>query len=386
MTDSFYENLKGFTQFAELSKPGHYQPAPGDWFVVVTDIENSTSAIDSGKYKEINLSGAAAIMSVLNITGKMAIPYTFGGDGATMLIPAGHVEKTLEALAAVQSKVHSAFDLTLRAGVIGVQALYDEGASLQVGKFFLGVGVSQAMFQGNALSLAERWLKKGHANVQLAGKHQGEPDLQGLECRWEPIQNRNGKIVSLLVKVTPAYEEHAWETYAECLKAIEAIYPEHAKSCPSNALTLRLSFSPKMLYREVCLRAGHAWYSKLTYLLEIMTQNLIGAISFATGRKLLGFDGKQYKQELISNSDSRKFDETLRMVLDSTQEQHDTLRVILQKRHEAGQIVYGMHESPQALMTCLVFSAAGNHVHLVDGADGGYALAAKQMKQQSAGS
>jgi hypothetical protein len=35
-------------------------------------------------------------------------------------------------------------------------------------------------------------------------------------------------------------------------------------------------------------------------------------------------------------------------------------------------------------MTCLVFSLAGDHVHFIDGADGGYALAAKQMKQQNA--
>ena len=58
---------------------------------------------------------------------------------------------------------------------------------------------------------------------------------------------------------------------------------------------------------------------------------------------------------------------------------------MLKKRFELGQITYGIHESSQALMTCLVFSLAGNHVHLIDGADGGYALAAKQMKQQAHG-
>jgi hypothetical protein len=34
-------------------------------------------------------------------------------------------------------------------------------------------------------------------------------------------------------------------------------------------------------------------------------------------------------------------------------------------------------------MTCLVFSLAqGRHVHFIDGADGGYALAALQLKAQ----
>ena len=34
----------------------------------------------------------------------------------------------------------------------------------------------------------------------------------------------------------------------------------------------------------------------------------------------------------------------------------------------------------RALMTCLVFEREGRQVHFVDGADGGYALAAKAMK------
>jgi hypothetical protein len=33
-------------------------------------------------------------------------------------------------------------------------------------------------------------------------------------------------------------------------------------------------------------------------------------------------------------------------------------------------------------MTCLVFDRDGRQVHFVDGADGGYALAAKKMKER----
>ncbi|MGK7928621.1 MAG: DUF3095 family protein [Spirulina sp.] len=38
--------------------------------------------------------------------------------------------------------------------------------------------------------------------------------------------------------------------------------------------------------------------------------------------------------------------------------------------------------SERALMTCLVSSGEDYHVGFIDGADGGYALAAKGMKQQ----
>ena len=40
--------------------------------------------------------------------------------------------------------------------------------------------------------------------------------------------------------------------------------------------------------------------------------------------------------------------------------------------------------SREALITCLVESHAGRHLHFVDGSEGGYALAARQLKAQLA--
>ena len=380
--DDFYKNVKGFGQFSQLSDPSHYVAAPASWCVVVTDVINSTLAIENGQYKDINLSGAAVIMSILNLAREVALPYAFGGDGATMLIPASLRDEALQALAAVQTKVELAFNLELRTGLVPVQALYDAGCTLLVGKFHLSSTASQAVFQGNALAMAEQWLKKNSDNVIRPQTSTGEPDLEGLECRWQPLHNRHGKIISLLVKVAPAYEKQAWKIYAETLKAIEAIYPEHSQSSPATTGGMQLSFSPATLMREVKLRSRDSLPAKAFYCIRMLLTNLIGKCSFLSKRKLLGFDGAQYLQELVANSDSRKFDEMLRMVLDSTQSQHDELVHTLETKRASGQILYGLHESSQALMTCLVFSTSGDHVHLVDGADGGYALAAKQLKQQ----
>lgn len=41
-----------------------------------------------------------------------------------------------------------------------------------------------------------------------------------------------------------------------------------------------------------------------------------------------------------------------------------------------------MHKSREALVTCIVRSFTGNHMHFVDGSDGGYALAARGLKAQ----
>ena len=54
----------------------------------------------------------------------------------------------------------------------------------------------------------------------------------------------------------------------------------------------------------------------------------------------------------------------------------------LDERQAKGKLVYGLHASKAALMTCLIFNRQGEHVHFVDGADGGYALASAQMKEK----
>ena len=45
---------------------------------------------------------------------------------------------------------------------------------------------------------------------------------------------------------------------------------------------------------------------------------------------------------------------------------------------------FGIHRQAAAIMTCIVPSISeSNHVHFVDGAAGGYALAAKQFKLEA---
>lgn len=66
--------------------------------------------------------------------------------------------------------------------------------------------------------------------------------------------------------------------------------------------------------------------------------------------------------------------------LDGKDTQAEQLQSYLEAEHRAGRLVYGMHKSREALLTCIIQSYNGNHLHFVDGSDGGYALAARELK------
>jgi hypothetical protein len=73
----------------------------------------------------------------------------------------------------------------------------------------------------------------------------------------------------------------------------------------------------------------------------------------------------------------------LRMVLDCSVEQILQIRAYLDARCAAGELCYGIHISSTALMTCYAHDDKdGHHIHFIDGAEGGYAMAARQLKQQ----
>jgi hypothetical protein len=73
------------------------------------------------------------------------------------------------------------------------------------------------------------------------------------------------------------------------------------------------------------------------------------------------------------------------MVLDCTLAQRRAIEDVLAAAHERGDIVYGMHRSDSALMTCLLFGLKDSrHLHFIDGTDGGFTFAAHAMKAQIA--
>ena len=73
--DGFYADIEAFDDFTRVANIENYQVAPADWHLIIADVVSSTKAIAEGRYKDVNMIGAACINAVLNISQKKGIPY-----------------------------------------------------------------------------------------------------------------------------------------------------------------------------------------------------------------------------------------------------------------------------------------------------------------------
>ncbi|WP_456672193.1 DUF3095 family protein [Bradyrhizobium sp. LM2.9] len=64
--DRFYEALVPFDFFDDVVRRDRYRPLPDDWIIAVTDVSQSTEAIEQGRYREVNTAGAAVLAAVSN--------------------------------------------------------------------------------------------------------------------------------------------------------------------------------------------------------------------------------------------------------------------------------------------------------------------------------
>ncbi|PCH72006.1 MAG: adenylate cyclase, partial [Rhodobacteraceae bacterium] len=77
-SDKFYDALPLRTSFGDLSDPANYTALPDGWMIGASDIVGSTRAVAAGKYKTVNMIGAAVISAQINAAAGRAFPFVFG--------------------------------------------------------------------------------------------------------------------------------------------------------------------------------------------------------------------------------------------------------------------------------------------------------------------
>ena len=377
--NTFYGAIPVFRGFASLMDPSLYSALPDDWSIGVADIVESTKAIAEARYKAVNMAGASVIAAITNALEGREFPFVFGGDGASFAVSPDDLERAREALAATATWVEEGLDLVMRVALVPVAAVRAQGLDVRVARFGPSPNLSYAMFSGGGLGWAETAMKRGEFSVPKAPPGT-QPDLSGLSCRFEEIPSVRGLILSVLVVPARGADPAAFRKVIEDVIALVERSPDAGRPVPPGGPPLK--WPPAGVEYEARAARGRPLLWRRAF---VLANTLFVYLVMRFGISVGGFVPKTYVQQVVENSDFRKYDDGLRMILDCTPELERALTQRLAAAASAGVARHGLHRQDAAMMTCFTPSALrSDHVHFIDGARGGYASAATALKATAA--
>jgi hypothetical protein len=370
-----------------LSSKEYFVSLPESWHVIVADIANSTEAVKAGRHTDINLIAAGGLIAALNVAKsfKTEIPYFFGGDGGIVIVPEELVEKVLSGLNAHRLNSLKNFSLYLRIGSVPVTDILKAGFELKLAKVAIGTELNKSVVIGDGLKYAEDLVKRNyHYDEAQRIKDLEDFDisalnLQGLECRWDKIKPRNRglEVVCLLIESTDVKDQ--LPVYNNVLQKLDEIYGATEKRHPLSVNRLQLVTSFRKFRNEMKARYSK-W--KIGYLLKLLFQSIIGRLYFKYNIKVNNLRGGDYLKQVIEFSDTLTFDGRINTIVSGTAENRTELLDYLKKEEQKGLLLYGHHVSSESIMTCYIENLNNKHIHFVDGADGGYTGAARELKSK----
>jgi hypothetical protein len=377
----FYRDLKSFSDFSGINNAENFFRVPGNWVVLVTDVKGSTKAVHEGRFKDVNMLGASAITIVSNEMKTSNTVSVFGGDGATILMPDTMFDKLRPQFVGLIKLAKQRFGLELRVGAVRISDLDQLDSPIFVGKYQVSNTTTLAQMMGAGCTKAETLVKSGLAPAMCLTESEPSlpPNLGGLSCRLDSFQSRNGQILSIIVK--PKQDgESTWVRNVLMAQIKSVLGGDLFSANPVSKSQLKWRLFSKTISAEIRFRQQKVW-DFITVFLNATMANMMIKCNISAG----GFVPEKYKSEIAAQSDFKKFDDKLRMVIDCTELQSKKIFELLDQAKAEGRIFYGVHKSRKAVVTCITYSAgAGDHVHFVDGEGCGYTNAAVQLKAQLA--
>lgn len=375
--EMFYSRLPvNQISLSELLMEEHlFYKVPDSWHVLITDVKKSTQAVASGKHETVNLVATGSIVAVLNIAYKanLSVPFFFGGDGATFILPPLILDDVLKALLIHQQNTEKNFQIELRVGQVPVKKIYEKENKLQISKLKASQLFSIPILLGDGLTYAEKIIKGDNYVPDFISGNEDDLDLSGMQCRWDKIKppENYDEVVSLLVIANHGINQAT--VFKSVIDKLDEIYGEPERRKPITVSRLKLKATLNKIGTE--MRAKLGGYN-IFYLVKNLFTTMLGTLYFRTKK------GQTYLHQLVEFSDTLVLDGKINTVISGTRQQREALQSELDKMEKEDKISYGLHVSNESVMSCYVRNMNEDHIHFVDGSEGGYTKAAGVLKKK----
>lgn len=378
---NFYKDLLPLQlPITDILYDHNFSQIPPSWYIIIADVKNSTTAVNNGRHNDVNLVAAGSLIAALNIckNRKIEVPYFFGGDGGSLLVPQPILKEVLAGLTLHNQNCQKYFALEMHIGFMSIQEVLEAGRTIKITKHKIDNFFHKALIIGNGMQYAEKQIKHA-ANLEepINKYHQRRLSLTGLECRWDrvspPVAEHN--VVCYLIE--PLQLENQLSTFHNVLSQMETIFGDIKNRNPLSIDRLKLLLSFNRLKKEMLAKYGR-W--KITYFISSFLKTIFGWFVFKFHVNTPEFDTQYYIEQLISHADTLMIDGRINTIIAGTPQQHTQFLTYLSDQENAGQLLFGHYSNKESVITCYIENYKDKHVHFLDGADGGYTEAAKELK------
>jgi len=291
-----------------------------------------------------------------------------------LLVPASLVDKLMLALNEHRENTFRNFGLELRVGHMPVAEIYQKQHKLNISKVKMGEEFSIPIVLGDGLRYAERVVKGEDFVPYLPEAKTAALDLDGMECRWDRIKPPENMFEVVCLLAVVRNDEQQAIVYKKVLDKIDEIYGQQQIRNPISVRKLKLKATLGKI--DIEMRAKLGRFDPL----YLITNWLITII----GKFYLRYDkgGKRYLHRLVELSSTLIVDEKINTVISGTAQQRELLIACLNQMERDGEIIFGWHASKESVMSCYVRDRLDQHIHFVDGSEGGYTQAAGMLKKK----
>jgi len=380
-----FKKIPPLDSLDEVIDESLYTDAPDDWWLFLTDVVSSTIHIEQGLYREVNAAAVAFLVAALNASPSPDnIPFTFGGDGSTLLAPPSDRKAIQDALGAAREMVKNTFNLEMRIGICQVSRLSKQGLQVRVARLSTGGHWAIPCLSGTGIAEAERLLKSGLLPAPAPAAHI-KADFSGFFCRWLPVEAVRGTIAALIIKATTEDSSTLPAAYREILGRLRNTLGSLQNAHPVAPKQLAFGGIKEARKRELPIR-GYGRGALFNFGIDLTARfsSWLSLVDTRLRRTLLHDSPTAARRDISATCDWMKFDGCFKSILDLTHAEVDAVRATLEQARAEGLCCYGLHTSHSALLTCFMSLGGSKHdnLHFIDANDGGYAIAAKMLKAQ----
>lgn len=374
----FYTNLKVYKEPLShlFDNSFNFENVPEDWHVVVVDIEKSTQAVKYELHHPVNFAASLAISAVLNelnlIDAKVDIPYFFGGDGTTFLIPDFCAQRIYLVLENIKYDIYEQYFLTLRVGTIKVYELREnKTCRLKITKFQLTEHLTVPVVIGDGLESAETIIKNKFANDSVDPRQDMYVDTSGCKCRWAEVRLNDDlkQVLCFIVKIVNRQDE--LDIFKQISSALDNIFGNYNERIPLDLSSLEDSDSIYDIHNEI-----NEYYDTASFLDKI-------SLSISTISRDLYKNsevGKTFLKRLRASSLAFLIDGSYNDIVQGNQKQIQLFIKFMENLELQGAVLFGYHITDSVLMSCYILEPKDTFVQLLDASEGGYSTASKMLK------